>query len=605
VYDNRLKHNSIKQGIEIDIKITMQALSIILSFSVMTAQLFSAVIYIPSSFASIQEGIDYASDGDTVQIAPGTYQEQLIISGKSIVLCSNYITTQDTEDISQTIVDGSNLDYVIKIDSTAGSETSIIGITVQNGHDGIQPYAHFNMLNNRIINCADGIDYESGSGGLCRSNTFENNTDDGIDIDDIVDVIIENNQIINNGDDGIEFRLHEYSGPLLNVRIQNNTIGWNDEDGIQLIDYPDTSNRIIHINNNLIINNAMVGIGCMADGITTENYEGASIIEPIYMISNTIVGNNYGITGGANLTAFNNIVSSSVVTAMKNVNGASLISYSAFWDNGQNFDNCIVDNQSLIFLNPLFISDSDYHIQDTSPCITAGRANGCPIRDLEYTQRGNPPDIGAYENISDGDQSLSVQLTIFTADFVDDTVILKWVTESELENMGFMLLRSSDKNGDYKLVSSFVDNHNLLGQGNKSMRTEYSYTEKCTFEQGTLWFKLADVSYGGVVTFHTPISIYIPDVKSDYVFSQNYPNPFNPITHIRYKLPEVSDMTLRIYDLKGRTVSIITEINQPPGWYEVEWDGITDSGDQVGTGVYFWRMESDDYTKTIKMMYLK
>ena len=70
----------------------------------------------------------------------------------------------------------------------------------------------------------DGIDYESGSGGLVRNCTFEQNSDDGIDLDDDVSVVIEHSEIRNNGNDGIEVRLHDYSGPELTVVIRNNRI---------------------------------------------------------------------------------------------------------------------------------------------------------------------------------------------------------------------------------------------------------------------------------------------------------------------------------------------------------------------------------------------
>jgi parallel beta-helix repeat protein len=368
--------------------------------------LFADIITIPTSYMTIQEGIDASQQGDTVLVTYGTYQEQLVISGKSITLTSIYFITGDSTDITKTIIDGNNGPYVISIDSSAGTETSIMGLTIQNGDDGIFPYALFNISNCIIRDCKDGIDYEGGSGGLCKNNTFVNNSDDGIDLDGDVDIIIENNKIINNNDDGIEIRLQPYIGITMNVIITNNIISGNEEDGIQFIDYNSLSDRIFYIKNNLIVNNAMAGVGCMGNAVTDETYEGASIPEPIFLISNTISNNNHGFTGGANVSAFNNIVANSVVLGMKNVNGNSLISFSNFWNNGQNFENCITDVQSLIFSDPFFISDSDYHILDKSACIRKGTPVDCPFSDIEYTDRGNPPDIGAYENISDGDQSL-------------------------------------------------------------------------------------------------------------------------------------------------------------------------------------------------------
>ena len=349
------------------------------------------VIIITDPSESIQTGIDNAMHGDTVLVGPGLYEEQLVFSDKSIILTSRYFFSRDTSDIINTIIDGNNGAYVISIESTVDSTTSIIGFTIQNGDDGIFPAAKFNLLNSRIINCSDGVDYESGSGGLCKDNLFENNSDDGIDLDGSVEIVIDNNIIINNGDDGIEIRLHEYAGPLLNITIKNNFISGNDEDGIQLIDYPDVSDREYHILNNLIVNNAMAGIGCMSDGNTVENYEGASIIEPIFVIDNTIYGNEYGVTGGDNLIAKNNIIANCNETAMKNVDNNSIISFSNLWNNGLDFDNCNIDDSTLVFADPAFVAadSGDFHLTHLSASIDIG--DTLSIKDPDSTRNDAGP----------------------------------------------------------------------------------------------------------------------------------------------------------------------------------------------------------------------
>ncbi len=200
------------------------------------------------------------------------------------------LTTNDSSYISQTILDGNNGLFVIKIENTVGPSTVIMGFTIQNANDGISPHAKFNLLNCCITNCSDGIDYENGSGGICRFNIFENNSDDGIDLDKDVDITIEDNIIRNNGDDGLEIRFHPYNGPLLSNIIRRNTIYGNAKDGIQLIDYGTLSDRILIIEENLIYNN-LVGVGCMGDSTSTENFEGASIRERIYLFNNTFSGN--------------------------------------------------------------------------------------------------------------------------------------------------------------------------------------------------------------------------------------------------------------------------------------------------------------------------
>ena len=71
----------------------------------------------------------------------------------------------------------------------------------------------------------------------------------------------------------------------------------------------------------------------MSDGNTRENFEGASIPEPIEIVNNTIAENQFGITGGASVIAVNNILMLNARTAMKNVDGQSEISHNLFWKN--------------------------------------------------------------------------------------------------------------------------------------------------------------------------------------------------------------------------------------------------------------------------------
>jgi hypothetical protein len=121
------------------------------------------------------------------------------------------------------------------------------------------------------------IDYESGNGGICRDNVFENNSDDAIDLDNDCEATIENNVIRDSGDAGIKVRLQPYAGPTLQIIIRNNTITGSGEDGIQLIDYADVSNRVVRIERNLIAGSAMVGLGLMDNGNTMEDLRAASI----------------------------------------------------------------------------------------------------------------------------------------------------------------------------------------------------------------------------------------------------------------------------------------------------------------------------------------
>ena len=94
-------------------------------------------------------------------------------------------------------------------------------------------------------------------------------------------------------------------------------------------------------------------------------------------------------------------------------------------------------------------------------------------------------------------------------------------------------------------------------------------------------------------------------LPNDNVLHQNFPNPFNPITTIGYDLPEQAIVNLTVYDLRGQEVMTLEQSEKPPGIYEVQWNGMNQSGNQVSTGVYFCRLHAGEYNQTIKMVYLR
>lgn len=80
----------------------------------------------------------------------------------------------------------------------------------------------------------------------------------------------------------------------------------------------------------------------------------------------------------------------------------------------------------------------------------------------------------------------------------------------------------------------------------------------------------------------------------------NYPNPFNPTTAIRYRLPAVSYVTLKVYDVLGRQVAVLVNARQNPGTYAATFDGIG-----LASGVYFYRLEAGANAAVGKMVLLK
>lgn len=87
--------------------------------------------------------------------------------------------------------------------------------------------------------------------------------------------------------------------------------------------------------------------------------------------------------------------------------------------------------------------------------------------------------------------------------------------------------------------------------------------------------------------------------------SQNAPNPFTTQTTINYALPERVPVTLRVYDVMGRRVASLVNRVQPADEYHVSWDGTDAQGQPVSSGVYFYRLQAGDCTKTRKMVVVR
>lgn len=94
-------------------------------------------------------------------------------------------------------------------------------------------------------------------------------------------------------------------------------------------------------------------------------------------------------------------------------------------------------------------------------------------------------------------------------------------------------------------------------------------------------------------------------IPETYTLHQNYPNPFNPTTTIRFDMPELGFVTLKIYDVLGREVITLVHEDLPAGKHAYSWNGKDSYGRTSATGIYFFRLETTDFTQTRKMVLVK
>jgi len=94
-------------------------------------------------------------------------------------------------------------------------------------------------------------------------------------------------------------------------------------------------------------------------------------------------------------------------------------------------------------------------------------------------------------------------------------------------------------------------------------------------------------------------------LPSEFILNQNYPNPFNPGTNIEYQLPEAAYVSIEVFNILGQKVKTLVSEQKEAGYHQARWDGESDSGRDVPSGVYFYRMNAGSFSQTMKMVMLK
>jgi hypothetical protein len=266
-------------------------------------------------------------------------------------------------------------------------------------------------------------------------------------------------------------------------------------------------------------------------------------------------------------------------------------------------------------------------IWSANPSLTAGEVRQILYNNADNIDAENPTYIGelgvgrvnAYNSLTD--PALPVQLSSFSATEFSNKIVLEWKTESEVNNLGFEILRGFSENGEYNLIASYQFEPALQGLGNSSIGKEYSYTDKRIIEGLDHWYKLVDVDINGVRTEHGPISVETQSINGpisnltngqlpeQFQLFPNFPNPFNPITHIQFEIPaadqEFQNVKVTVYDLLGRKVKTLFNGSLPAGKYETQWDGTNRNGQTVSSGVYIYSLEVENFRQSRKMILVR
>lgn len=206
-----------------------------------------------------------------------------------------------------------------------------------------------------------------------------------------------------------------------------------------------------------------------------------------------------------------------------------------------------------------------------------------------------------------GEPYTSIELDYFNVADKGGKVRLKWRTQSETENQGFIIKRAlvlGDMFGVYEEIDSYMSNEDLLGAGTTSKKTDYLYWDKEVKPGATYAYVLQDVDLSGHIRECDPVIVHIKESKvistDEFVFSASYPNPFNPAFVIPFEIYKSTAVDIKLYDVSGRLVKTIANTEFATGTYNLLVEG-----NNLSSGVYLLKIQVDNIVNTQKMLLVK
>jgi hypothetical protein len=195
------------------------------------------------------------------------------------------------------------------------------------------------------------------------------------------------------------------------------------------------------------------------------------------------------------------------------------------------------------------------------------------------------------------DGSLPVELTSFTANANSSVITLNWKTATEINNYGFEVERRAVSSEQFAICIwqkiGFVK-----GAGTSNAPKEYSYSD-ATDASGSYVYRLKQIDVDGSFKYSQSVEVSTQAPKQ-FILNQNYPNPFNPTTMIRYQLPIMSNVTLKVYDVLGKEVATLVNETKEAGSYTAQFNA-----SQYSSGVYFFKLTMNQFSSIRKMTLMK
>ncbi len=289
-----------------------------------------------------------------------------------------------------------------------------------------------------------------------------------------------------------------------------------------------------------------------------------------------------------------------VLSNDQDANG-DLLAVSDIW--GGAHGDALIEGTTNIF----YLPESNYYGPDTVTYVVSDGRGGLDTAGVSITVTPVNDAPAAFALVTPAHQST---LDLTNTNVVTDTLTLSWNASSDVE--GDAITYHLRLTGDLSLLP-------FAGTGNSPLKMAYSdvaavMSSSANSSLTGTWTILAkdgtDSTFAAdpfTLTLDASTLANDPDdlLPVQFALRQNYPNPFNPSTTLRLEVPQVRQVQMIVYDLLGQEVVRLLDREMQPGYFDVVWDGRTTSGAAVAAGVYFARVVTPDYSRTIKMLLLK
>ena len=195
-----------------------------------------------------------------------------------------------------------------------------------------------------------------------------------------------------------------------------------------------------------------------------------------------------------------------------------------------------------------------------------------------------------------GNTVTPVELTSFSASSNGSNVTLRWSTATETNNKGFEIERQNT--GISSTISQWEKIGFVYGSGTTTNPKNYSFVDD-NLTRDVYHYRLKQIDFDGSFRYSNEVEVDI-NIPLQFNLSQNYPNPFNPTTRIEFSIPGNGNVTLTVYNLLGQKVVDLVNENMKAGSYQVTFDA-----SRLSSGIYYYRLESQNKISIKKMMLLK